>query len=43
VVIKPKAAKILGTTKRIIQYKISKLGINPKLFRKNNKNSDDTD
>jgi Nif-specific regulatory protein len=38
-----KAAKILGTTKRIIQYKISKLGINPKLFRKNNKNSDDTD
>ena len=31
-----KAAKVLGTTKRIIQYKITKLGINPKLFRKNN-------
>ncbi len=30
-----KAAIVLGTTKRIIQYKISKLGINPKLFRKN--------
>ena len=29
-----KAAKVLGTTKRIIQYKITKLGINPKLFRK---------
>ena len=26
-----KAAKMLGTTKRIIQYKITKLGINPKL------------
>jgi len=24
-----KAATILGTTKRIIQYKITKLGINP--------------
>ena len=34
-----KAAKILGTTKRIMQYKIAKLEINPKLFRKNNKNS----
>jgi Nif-specific regulatory protein len=33
-----KAAKVLGTTKRVIQYKITKLGINPKLFRKNNKN-----
>jgi Nif-specific regulatory protein len=32
-----KAAKILGTTKRIIQYKISKLGIDPKIFRKNGK------
>ncbi|MBN1470244.1 MAG: sigma 54-interacting transcriptional regulator [Syntrophaceae bacterium] len=32
-----KAAKILGTTKRILQYKISKMGINPKKFRKNNK------
>jgi len=28
-----KAAKILGTTKRIIQYRISKLGIDPKRFR----------
>jgi Nif-specific regulatory protein len=34
-----KAAKILGTTKRIMQYKISKLGINPKHYRKSNKNS----
>ena len=32
-----KAANILGTTKRIIQYKISKLGIDPKMFRKSNK------
>jgi Nif-specific regulatory protein len=38
-----KAAKVLGTTKRIIQYKISKLGINPKLFRKNIKNGADAD
>jgi Nif-specific regulatory protein len=37
-----KAAKVLGTTKRIIQYKISKLSINPKLFRRHNKNSDET-
>lgn len=37
-----KAAKILGTTKRIIQYKISKLDINPKLFRKKNKKSNET-
>jgi len=29
-----KAAKMLGTTKRVIQYKISKMGINAKLFRK---------
>jgi Nif-specific regulatory protein len=29
-----KAAKMLGTTKRVIQYKIAKLGIDPKLFRK---------
>jgi Nif-specific regulatory protein len=34
-----KAAKVLGTTKRIIQYKITKLGINPKHYRKSNKNS----
>ncbi|MDD5525466.1 MAG: helix-turn-helix domain-containing protein, partial [Smithella sp.] len=32
-----KAAKMLGTTKRIIQYKINKLGIDPKFFRKQNK------
>lgn len=32
------AAKMLGTTKRIIQYKISKLGIDPKVFKKNKKN-----
>jgi Nif-specific regulatory protein len=32
-----KAAKMLGTTKRIIQYKISKMGIDPKFFRKKNK------
>ena len=38
-----KAAKVLGTTKRIIQYKITKLGINPKLYRKSNKNSDEAD
>jgi Nif-specific regulatory protein len=38
-----KAAKVLGTTKRIIQYKITKLGINPKLFRKHGKNNDETD
>ncbi len=29
-----KAAEILGTTKRIIQYKISKLGLDPKKYRK---------
>jgi Nif-specific regulatory protein len=34
-----KAAKMLGTTKRIIQYKISKMGIDPKHFRKNIKDS----
>ena len=34
-----KAAKVLGTTKRIMQYKITKLGINPKLFRKKNKDA----
>ena len=33
-----RAAKILGTTKRIIQYKISKMGIDPKHFRKKGKN-----
>lgn len=32
-----KAANMLGTTKRIIQYKINKLGIDPKFFRKNNR------
>jgi len=37
-----KAAKVLGTTKRIIQYKIAKLGINPKVFRKKNKDDDET-
>jgi len=31
------AAKMLGTTKRIIQYKISKLGIDPKVFKKSKK------
>ncbi len=31
------AAKMLGTTKRIIQYKISKLGIDPKGFKKSKK------
>jgi Nif-specific regulatory protein len=35
-----KAAKMLGTTKRIIQYKISKMGIDPKHFRKKGKDSD---
>ena len=29
-----RAAQLLGTTKRIIQYKINKLGIDPKKFRK---------
>jgi Nif-specific regulatory protein len=38
-----KAANILGTTKRIIQYKISKLGIDPKMFRKNIKNGVNAD
>lgn len=37
-----KAATILGTTKRIIQYKVTKLGINPKLFRKQGKNGNET-
>jgi len=36
-----KAAKVLGTTKRIIQYKISKMGIDPKMFRKINKAAHD--
>jgi Nif-specific regulatory protein len=36
-----KAAKILGTTKRIIQYKISKMGLDPTHFRKKNKASDE--
>jgi Nif-specific regulatory protein len=35
-----KAAKMLGTTKRIIQYKISKMGIDPKHFRKKGKGSE---
>jgi Nif-specific regulatory protein len=34
-----KAAKMLGTTKRIVQYKISKMGIDPKHFRSKNKDS----
>ena len=34
-----KAAKILGTTKRIIQYKISKMGLDAKRFRAKNKDS----
>jgi Nif-specific regulatory protein len=38
-----KAAKVLGTTKRIIQYKITKLGIDPKLFRKGNSTGAETD
>lgn len=35
-----KAAQKLGTTKRIVQYKISKMGIDPKHFRKINKASE---
>jgi Nif-specific regulatory protein len=31
------AAKALGTTKRVIQYKINKLNINYKLFSHHNK------
>jgi Nif-specific regulatory protein len=38
-----KAANILGTTKRIIQYKITKLGIDPKMFRKSNKTANEGD
>jgi Nif-specific regulatory protein len=38
-----KAAKVLGTTKRIIQYKISKMGLDPKLFRKNIKTAQEHD
>jgi len=34
-----RAAKILGTTKRIVQYKITKLGINPKHFRQKNEHT----
>jgi len=34
-----KAAKMLGTTKRIIQYKITKLGIDSKFFRKKGKDT----
>ena len=30
-----RAAKLLGTTKRIIQYRIQKLGIDPRQFREN--------
>jgi Nif-specific regulatory protein len=33
------AAKMLGTTKRVIQYKISKLGIDPKAFKTKNHKS----
>ena len=36
------AAKMLGTTKRIIQYKISKLGIDPKAFKKTGKRQSPT-
>ena len=35
-----RAAKMLGTTKRIIQYKISKMGIDPKKFSRKNKEAD---
>jgi Nif-specific regulatory protein len=38
-----KAAKMLGTTKRIIQYKITKLGIDPKFFRKKSKDNKETE
>jgi Nif-specific regulatory protein len=38
-----KAANILGTTKRIIQYKITKLGIDPKMFRKSSKKAPEHD
>ncbi|MBN1663472.1 MAG: sigma 54-interacting transcriptional regulator [Deltaproteobacteria bacterium] len=34
-----KAAKTLGTTKRIIQYKVQKLGIDPSQFKTKNKNN----
>jgi Nif-specific regulatory protein len=37
-----KAAAILGTTKRIIQYKITKLGIDYRLFRNKNENPHQT-
>jgi len=36
------AAKILGITKRIIQYKIQKLGIDSKRFRRGRQDRDDT-
>ncbi len=36
------AAKILGVTKRIIQYKIQKLGIDSKRFRRDRKGKDET-
>jgi Nif-specific regulatory protein len=35
-----KAAKILGTTKRIIQYKISKMGLDHRNFRKKEKSAE---
>ena len=38
-----KAAKMLGTTKRIIQYKIAKLGIDPKFFRNKFKGSKESE
>lgn len=38
-----KAAKMLGTTKRIIQYKIAKLGIDSKFFRKKGKDIGETE
>jgi Nif-specific regulatory protein len=36
------AARLLGTTKRIIQYKIQKLGINPSNFRPKNRNAQES-
>jgi Nif-specific regulatory protein len=36
------AAKILGITKRIIQYKIQKLGIDSKRFRRDRQDKDET-
>lgn len=38
-----KAARMLGITNRIMQYKITKLGIDPKFFRKKNKHINKTE